>query len=204
MSRAITIASWLILSIGALERCQANVVFHFSLDFNVKQPENSSETINKTILVNHNLVSIQDNEPGPTTAWSEQDQYNEVAVELLMDTKRVVQQLNVELSPLVGRSNELAARLKQTLRYVNDVDASLENGHFGQHVEQLRKYITLVDTLQLPSRTGGVRTLEFVLLKLALEKHQLLAKNQEVAEYLQRADAAWTRYKSTQVVLSES
>ncbi|KRF82853.1 uncharacterized protein [Drosophila virilis] len=189
MSRTITVATWLILGIGVLEPCQ---------------PENSAETINKTILVNHNLVSMQDNEPGPTTAWSEQDQYNEVALELLLDTKRVVQQLNLELSPLVGRSDELAARLKQTLRYVNGVDASLENGHFGQHVEQLRNYLTLVDTLQQPSRTGGVRTLEFVLLKLALEKHQLLAKNQEVAEYLQRADAAWTRYKSTQVVVSES
>ncbi|XP_023169647.2 uncharacterized protein LOC111598575 [Drosophila hydei] len=194
--------TWLILCIGAIHLSQANVIFHFSLDFNVKQPENSTEPIDKTILVDRNQVFIQDSKVN--SSWLEQDRYTEEAFSLLIDTKRVVQELNAELSPLVGRSNELAARLKQTMRYVNDVDACLENGHFGQQVEQLRKYLTLVDTLKLPNNTGGVRTLEFVLLKLALDKYQLPAKHQQVAEYLQRADAAWTTYKNTQIVLAES
>lgn len=152
--------------------------------------------------MDRNQVFIQDSKVN--SSWLEQDRYTEEAFSLLIDTKRVVQELNAELSPLVGRSNELAARLKQTMRYVNDVDACLENGHFGQQVEQLRKYLTLVDTLKLPNSTGGVRTLEFVLLKLALDKYQLPAKHQQVAEYLQRADAAWTTYKNSQIVLAES
>ncbi|TDG42178.1 hypothetical protein AWZ03_011406 [Drosophila navojoa] len=194
--------TWLILCIAVLGLCQANVIFHFALDFHVKQPENSTEPIDKTILVDHNQVFIQDSKVN--SSWLEQDRYTEEALHLLMDTKRVVQQLNVELSPLVGRSNDLAARLKQTMRYANDVDACLENGHLGQQVEQLRKYVALVDALKLPSSTAGSRTLEFVVLKLALEKYQLPAKQLQVADYLQRADAAWTTYKNTQVVLAES
>ncbi|EDV93475.1 uncharacterized protein LOC6563862 [Drosophila grimshawi] len=199
----IKVATWLTLSLLAFDLCGANVVFHFSLDFHVKEPPNSSDPINKTIIVENNQVSLQDNEPGSSTtapsAWIEEDQYNMDAVQLLEETTRAVKQLNVELSPLVGRSNQLAAVLKQTLRYVNDVDATLENGHFAQHVDQLRKYPLLIDNLRL----GGVRTLEFVLLKLAMEKYKLLEKQQTVADYLQRADAAWSRFKNTQVVIIE-
>lgn len=176
----------------------------------MKQPVNSSELFNQTISVENNRVFMQDNELGSSTnapgtqSWDEENLYNEAAVQLLLSTKRSVQQLNTELSPLVGRSDELAARLKQTIRYVNEVDGSLENGNFTHHVQLLRKYLQLVENLRSPSKTGGVRTLEFVLLKLAIEKYEVLAKHQEVAEYLQRADLAWTRFKNTQVVVSDS
>ncbi|XP_034484611.1 uncharacterized protein LOC117789651 [Drosophila innubila] len=210
MSPTITVATWLILILSV----QANVIFHFSLDFNVKHPANFSEPINQTIIVENNQVSMQDNELRSSTnapntdpatqTWSEERLYNEAAVRLLLSTKRSVQQLNTELAPLVGRSDDLAARLKKTMKYVNQVDSSLEDGNFAHHVELLRQYLTLVDNLRSPSKAGGVRTLEFVLLKLALEKFGVLANRQEVDAYLKRADLAWTRYKSTQVVISDS
>ncbi|KAM8703466.1 hypothetical protein ACLKA7_008140 [Drosophila subpalustris] len=212
MSLHIPVATWLILilSVLALQHSQANVIFHFSLDFNVKHPANSSEPINQTIFVENNRVSMQDNALRSSTnapdaqSWPEESLYNQAAVQLLLSTKRSVQKLNTELAPLVGRSNDLAARLKKTMKYVNEVDASLENGHYAQHVELLRKYLLLVDNLRSPSKAGGVRTLEFVLLKLALEKYEVLVNQQEVEAYLQRADLAWTRYKNTQVVISDS
>ncbi|KAH8359271.1 hypothetical protein KR093_005500, partial [Drosophila rubida] len=189
---------------------QANVIFQFSLDFEVKHPVNSTEPIDKTITVQNNEMYMQDNELNSSTnapnrpSWDEENRYDETAVRLLRSTKQSVQQMNTEIAPLVGRSDELAVRLKQTIRYVNDVDSALETegSNFAQHVEQLRKYLTLVDQLRFSSRPGGVRLLEFVLLKLLMEKYEVLAKHQEVTAYLQQADAAWARYKNTQVVVS--
>ncbi|XP_060647742.1 uncharacterized protein LOC133836392 [Drosophila sulfurigaster albostrigata] len=202
--------TWLVLSAFAFQVSQSNVIFHFTLDFNVKHPANSTDSINKTITMENNAVHMQDNEPYSNTtapnrqSWEEAGQYDQAAVQLLRSTKQSVQKLNVELAPLVGRSDELAASLKQTIRYVNEVDTTLEMDgiNFAQHMEQLRKYLTLVDNLRSSARPGGVRTLEFVLLKLAMEKYKVLAKYQEVTAYLQQANSAWARYKNTQVVLS--
>ncbi|XP_001359826.5 uncharacterized protein [Drosophila pseudoobscura] len=208
LSVAVVAASiWLIVCTFSL--VQANVRFHFTLDFHVKQPANGQdETINKTILVENNQISVIDNEPttkSPISQWTDHEQYNEATVQKVVEARRAVQQLNVELAPLVGRSNDLAIRLKQSLRYVNEVDATLENlSNFGQLVELLRKFVILVDALREPANYGGIRSLEYVLLKLALEKYELNSKRQEINEYLQRAETAWTSYKSTQVVLLEN
>lgn len=190
---------------------QANVMFHFSLDFNVKQPSNSSdssEVMNQTITIANNRVYVEENNKlSNLTNWPERAQYSEAALEHLMATRRAVQQLNQELTPLAGRSNDLAKLLKRTLRYTNEVDAQLERSspEFAELIAQLRKYIKLVQDLSTPSSLqGGSRTLEFVLLKLAMEKHQLLSTQQEVSAWLQQADEAWTRYQNTQVVLAES
>ncbi|KAH8307545.1 hypothetical protein KR044_000768, partial [Drosophila immigrans] len=185
---------------------QANVIFQFSLDFHVKQPANSTELVNRTITVENNKIHMQDNQLNSSTKapWDEEFQYHQAAVQLLRSTKKSVQHLNVELTPLVGRSDELAARLKQTIRYVNEVDSTLEADgiNLAQHVEQLRKYLTLVDRLRSSAIPGGVRTLEFVLLKLTMEKYEVLAIYQEVFAYLQQLDSAWTRYRNNQVVVS--
>ncbi|EDW80993.2 uncharacterized protein Dwil_GK11820, partial [Drosophila willistoni] len=188
---------------------QANVLFHFSLDFHVKQPQNG-KLINKTIIVEDNRMSLaNDNEEESTSApqWTaEENEYNVVAVAMLEKTRSSIQLLNSELAPLVGRSNDLAVRLKQSMRYVNEVDGSLENRerNLAQHVEMLRKYVQLVNSLREPSPLGGVRSLEYVLIKLAVEKYDLLARQQEVNEYLQRLETVWNEYKNTQVVLLEN
>jgi len=92
-----------------------------------------------------------------------------------------------------------------SLRYVNEVDAALENlTNFGQLVELLRKFVALVDNLRDPNNFGGVRSLEYVLLKLALEKYDLPNKRQEIGEYLGQAESAWQRYQNTQVVLLDN
>lgn len=182
--------------------------FHFSLDFRVKQPGNSTETINKTIIVEDNQVSMVDNEvttKSPLRQWTDQEQFNAVTLQKVIDTRRSVQQLNAELSPLAGRSNDLAKRVKLSLRYANEVDANLEHlTSFGQLVELMRKFVTLVDSLREPNAVGGIRSLEYVLLKLALEKFELLRQRQEIGELLEQAESAWQRYRSTQVVLTNN
>ncbi|KAH8281013.1 hypothetical protein KR054_006817 [Drosophila jambulina] len=187
---------------------QANMRFHFTLDFLVKHPANSTETINKTIIVEDNKVSMVDNEvttKSPISQWTDQEQFNMVTLQKVIDTRRSVQQLNAELSPLAGRSNDLARRVKQSLRYVNEVDANLEHlTSFGQLVELLRKFVTLVDSLSEPSAAGGIRSLEYVLLKLALEKYDLPRQRQELGELLERTESAWQKYRSTQVVLTDN
>ncbi|SPP84022.1 uncharacterized protein LOC117586600 [Drosophila guanche] len=203
------VASSIWLIVCTFSMVQANVRFHFTLDFHVKQPPNGGdETINKTILVENNQISVIDNEPTTVSRigqWTDKEQYNDATLQKVVEARRSVQQLNAELAPLVGRSNDLAIRLKQSLRYVNEVDATLENlSNFGQLVELLRKFISLVDALREPANNGGVRSLEYVLLKLALEKYELNGKRQEINEYLQRAETAWTSYKNTQVVLLEN
>ncbi|XP_020813900.1 uncharacterized protein LOC110188507 [Drosophila serrata] len=194
--------------LGVFAYVQSNVRFHFSLDFHVKQPANSTETIDKTIIVEDNKVSMVDNEvttKSPIGQWTDQEQFNALTLQKVIDTRSSVQQLNAELSPLAGRSNDLARRVKHSLRYVNDVDANLEHlTSFGQLVELLRKFVTLVDSLSEPSAAGGIRSLEYVLLKLALEKYQLLRQRQELGELLERAESAWQRYRSTQVVLMDN
>ncbi|XP_017123985.1 uncharacterized protein LOC108143916 [Drosophila elegans] len=202
-------SSTIFIVLGAITLVQANMQFHFSLDFHVKQPPNSTDTIDKTIFVENNQISMVDNEETTTRApmgqWTDQDQYNQATLQKVMDTRISVQQLNTELSPLAGRSTDLARRIKQSLRYVNDVDAALDDlTNFGQLVELLRKFVTLVDGLRDPNNLGGIRSLEYVLLKLALEKYDLLKKRQEVGEYLDRAESAWRRYQNTQVVLLDN
>ncbi|XP_068155431.1 uncharacterized protein [Drosophila tropicalis] len=206
---SLLVAICLILATAACSIVQANVLFHFSLDFHVKQPQNG-KLINKTIIVEDNRMSLaNDNEEESTSApkWTtEENEYNVVAVEMLEKTRSSIQQLNSELAPLVGRSNDLAVRLKQSIRYANEVNASLENRerNLAQHVEMLRKYVNLVNSLREPSPMGGVRSLEYVLIKLAVEKYDLLARQQEVNEYLQRIETVWNEYKNTQVVLLEN
>lgn len=184
---------------------QANVIFHFSLDFTEKQLSNSSEPIVITTSIPNNEENLQDYNLSALAAWPERAQYNEAALEHLVATKRAVQQLNQELTPLVGRSNQLALLLKRTLRYANEVDSLLERSSPGlaDLVEQLRKYVALVQDLSTPSsQQGGSRTLEFVVLKLAMEKYGVLSTQQEVAAWLQQADEAWKQYRRTQVVIA--
>ncbi|KAH8276903.1 hypothetical protein KR026_002182, partial [Drosophila bipectinata] len=199
-----------ILEASQLTICtsQGNVTFHFTLDFHVKQPTNSSEVIDKTILVENNEISVVDYEAttaSPIGQWSDQDQYNDVTLQKVLETRSVVQQLNAELSPLAGRSNYLARTLKLSLRYVNAVDASLENlTNFGELVELLRKFVSLIDTLRDPVNFGGARSLEYVLFKLVLEKYDIPSKRQEIGELLDRAETAWQRYQNSQVVILEN
>lgn len=188
---------------------QGNVRFYFTLDFHVKQPPNATDTIDKTIVVENNQISMVDNEGtttrSPMAQWTDQDRYNQDTLQKVIDTRRSVQQLNTELSPLAGRSSDLARRIKMSLRYVNEVDAALEDlTNFGQLVELLRKFVALVDNLRDPNNFGGVRSLEYVLLKLALEKYDLPNKRQEIGEYLGQAESAWQRYQNTQVVLLDN
>jgi len=185
------------------------VRFYFTLDFHVKQPPNATDTIDKTIVVENNQISMVDNEGtttrSPMAQWTDQDRYNQDTLQKVIDTRRSVQQLNTELSPLAGRSSDLARRIKLSLRYVNEVDAALEDlTNFGQLVELLRKFVALVDNLRDPNNFGGVRSLEYVLLKLALEKYDLPNKRQEIGEYLGQAESAWQRYQNTQVVLLDN
>uniref|UniRef100_A0A6P4EHK0 Uncharacterized protein LOC108043451 n=1 Tax=Drosophila rhopaloa TaxID=1041015 RepID=A0A6P4EHK0_DRORH len=199
----------ILIVLGTIALVQANVQFHFSLDFHVKQPPNSSDIIDKTIIVDNNQISMVDNEETTTKSsmsqWTDQDHYNQATLVKVIDTRRLVQQLNTELSPLAGRSTDLARRIKQSMRYVNDVDATLDNlTNFGQLVELLRKFVTLVDNLRDPNNLGGIRSLEYVLLKLALEKYDLPKKRQEIGLYLDRAESAWQRYQNTQVVLLDN
>ncbi|XP_016977650.2 uncharacterized protein LOC108043451 [Drosophila rhopaloa] len=199
----------ILIVLGTIALVQANVQFHFSLDFHVKQPPNSSDIIDKTIIVDNNQISMVDNEETTTKSsmsqWTDQDHYNQATLVKVIDTRRLVQQLNTELSPLAGRSTDLARRIKQSMRYVNDVDATLDNlTNFGQLVELLRKFVTLVDNLRDPNNLGGIRSLEYVLLKLALEKYDLPKKRREIGLYLDRAESAWQRYQNTQVVLLDN
>ncbi|KAH8351047.1 hypothetical protein KR084_001654, partial [Drosophila pseudotakahashii] len=188
---------------------QGNMRFYFSLDFHVKQPPNATDTIDKTIVVENNQISMVDNEGtttrAPMSQWTDQDRYNQDTLQKVIDTRRSVQHLNAELSPLAGRSTDLARRIKLSLRYVNEVDAALEDlTNFGQLVELLRKFVALVDSLRDPNNLGGIRSLEYVLLKLALEKYDLPNKRQEIGEYLEQAESAWRRYQNTQVVLLDN
>ncbi|KAH8369232.1 hypothetical protein KR009_005019, partial [Drosophila setifemur] len=187
---------------------QGNMRFHFTLDFHVKEPANSNGTFDKTIVVENNQISMVDNEAttkSPIETWTDQDQFNNFTLQKVTETRRSVHLLNTELSPLAGRSNDLARRLKISLRYVNEVDANLEHlTNFGQLVELLRKFIILIDTLRDPAQVGGVRSLEYVLLKLSLEKYDLLNKQEQIRQYLEPAESAWRKYQNTQVVLLDN
>ncbi|XP_030374639.1 uncharacterized protein LOC115624476 [Scaptodrosophila lebanonensis] len=198
--------AWLVLCIfTAAQLAEANVLFHFSLNFHVKDGEDS--LINKTIAVDNNKLSVEDSEQttvGAVPAWTEERQDTEAALEKLRRTKAAMQKLNTELSPLVGRSDDLAAKLKQTLHYINKVDAAIETGNFGEYLEPLRNFVVLVNRLGAPSAAGGVRSLEYVILKLALEKYELLSLQEEISSYLLQAEAIWARYMSTKTIMSET
>ncbi|XP_011211369.2 uncharacterized protein LOC105231648 [Bactrocera dorsalis] len=216
------------------KHANANVLFRFALDFHVKSGESNETdgAINKTLIFENNHVTIKNNlqpdesieeelsaesdktEPSGTTAgplrsmsdfWMQEQNVTD-ATEIV----DALTQLNREISPVVGRSDYISSKVKLVTRYLNILDAraaaannaNLTNSHYKY--DQLRKFIKLADKLKEPPITASERTLDYMVMKLALDKYHIADLQAKVEKQVTDAEKAWELYVKTRLVEVEA
>ncbi|XP_018789430.1 PREDICTED: uncharacterized protein LOC108969271 [Bactrocera latifrons] len=212
------------------KHANANVLFRFALDFHVKSDESNETdgAINKTLIFENNHITIKNNlqpeesieeeltagpdktETPSTTAgplrsmsdfWLQEQNVTDVA-----ETVDALTQLNREISPLVGRSDYISSKVKLVTRYLNILDAraaaandeNLTNSQYKY--DQLRKFIKLAEKLKEPPIAASERTLDYTVMKLALEKYHIADLQEKVAKQVTDAEKAWQLYVKTRLV----
>lgn len=116
--------------------------------------------------------------------------------------------LKQEISPVVGRSQFVSSKLQIITRYLNILDASAAGAIDSNQTisvykfDQLRKFIKLVDKLKEPpiGADGSQSRLDFMVMKLALDKYRIASLQAEVEKQVTAAEEAWQQYVKTELV----
>ncbi|KAM7364002.1 uncharacterized protein ACRADG_000697 isoform 3-T3 [Cochliomyia hominivorax] len=160
--------------------------------------------------------------------WSKQAQLNATANNKLQATRIAVTQLKNDVLVVVGRSDFIAAKVKLMTRYLNKVndviktnraadaaDAAVDDnnnnggaegaGHDAAAANRfliLQDYVQLVDDLRTPptSEEGGERSLDYMVMKLGLEKHKLIELQTQILVEVLQAMETWQTYVKKQLV----
>ncbi|XP_054744879.1 uncharacterized protein LOC129249215 [Anastrepha obliqua] len=140
--------------------------------------------------------------------WLEEQNLTGMTDKKLKEIVEALTKLNEEISPVVGRSDFGSSKVKIITRYLNILDASAAEAlssnttSSGNKFEYLRKFIKLVDKLKEPPMgvNGGERTMEYLILKLALEKYQIAKLQADVEEQVIAAEKAWQQYRESKLV----
>ncbi|XP_039967547.1 uncharacterized protein LOC126767851 [Bactrocera neohumeralis] len=212
------------------KHANANVLFRFALNFHVKSGESNETdgAINKTLIFENNRVTIKNNlqpeesieeeltaEPDTTEPHSTTDGPLRSMSDFWMQEQNVTDateivdaltQLNREISQVVGRSDYISSKVKLITRYLNILDAraaaahdaNLTNSHYKY--DQLRKFIKLADKLKEPPIAASERTLDYMVMKLALDKYRIADLQEKVAKQVTDAEKAWQLYVKTRLV----
>ncbi|KAI8129396.1 hypothetical protein FF38_04350 [Lucilia cuprina] len=168
--------------------------------------------------------------PVLTDIWSKQAQLYATAHDKLQATRVAVTQLKNEILVVVGRSDFIAAKVKLMTRYLNKVNTVLANntadtsstataaanndngavavvgGHDNDAAANrfliLQDYVQLVDDLRAPptSAEGGERSLDYMVMKLGLEKHKLIELQTQILLEVLQAMETWQTYVKKQLV----
>ncbi|XP_023308485.2 uncharacterized protein LOC111690265 [Lucilia cuprina] len=165
-----------------------------------------------------------------TDIWSKQAQLNATAHDKLQATRVAVTQLKNEILVVVGRSDFIAAKVKLMTRYLNKVNTVLanntadtsstataaanndngpvavvggrDNDAAANRFLILQDYVQLVDDLRAPptSAEGGERSLDYMVMKLGLEKHKLIELQTQILLEVLQAMETWQTYVKKQLV----
>ncbi|XP_037806400.1 uncharacterized protein LOC119600312 [Lucilia sericata] len=203
------------LSSKYLKLTQANSIFRFGFDFGLNLNENSFKTSFKIGDDDKETTTTKDSSyftespatvvsPILTEIWSKQTQLNATAYDKLQATRLAVTQLKNEILVVVGRSDFLAAKVKLMTRYLNKVNTVLAtNTDEGANCFLiLQDYVQLVDDLRAPptSAEGGERSLDYMVMKLGLEKHKLIELQTQILLEVLQAVETWETYVKKQLV----
>lgn len=208
---------------------EANSIFRFGFDFGLNVNENSYKTSFSIGDEEASVSTTTTESPGTvassilTDIWTKQAQLNATANDKLQASQVAVAQLRNEILVVVGRSDFIAAKVKLMTRYLNKVNAVIATtntaattatvgdddfsgtGHEDAAANRfliLQDYVQLVDDLRAPptSEEGGERSLDYMVMKLGLEKHKLIELQTQILLEVLQAMETWQTYVKTQLV----
>ncbi|XP_005181100.1 uncharacterized protein LOC101887445 [Musca domestica] len=193
-------------SLGATH---GNVVFRFGFNFGI----DSGETLLKSDLqIGDGSIkffkSTSQTETSTTEAphfmndiWSQQSKLNVTANDKFQKSRDAVTHLRNDLSDVVGRSDYLAAQVKLMTRYLNKANIALETSA-ANRFRILQDFVQLVDELKTPpgDDVGGERSLDYAVMKMALDKHRLVELQNEIVVDVLQAMQAWQDFVKNKMI----
>lgn len=185
--------------------------------------EESDETTTEATTIKDNVYEtgapVTVASPILMDIWSKQSQLNATANDKLQATRLAVTQLKNDVSVVVGRSDFIAAKVKLMTRYLNKVNAAIPTttieakadddgtsaGHDAAAANRfliLQDYVQLVDDLRTPpsAAEGGERSLDYMVMKLGLEKHKLIELQTQILVEVLQAMETWQTFVKKQLV----
>lgn len=107
----------------------------------------------------------------------------------------------------MDRSDFIAEKVKLMKRYLNKANAVAATGVGNETAATnrfliLQEYVQLVDDLRVPPThdQGGEQSLEYLLMKLSLEKHHLIELQTQILVEVLQALETWQTYVKTQLL----
>lgn len=186
----------------------ANTIFRFDFKFGVNVNGNSLES-----SFQHGNVDITTTtSPILANIWSKQVELNSAANSKVKATQVAVSQLYNEISSVVGSSDFLAAKVKLMSRYLNYLNVSTLNkssedynagsSAAAKRFEILQDYVQLVDDLRAPptNEEESERSLDYLVMKLSLEKHKLVELQTEIVKDVLMAVDTWQTFTKKQII----
>lgn len=182
---------------------------------------NNTETTTTEKDTYYTESSLNSASPILTDIWSKQAKLSATANDKLQATRVAVTQLKNEVLVVVGRSDFIAAKVKLMTRYLNtanavsatkkvaadggDSDGSGAAGHNDVAANRFlifQDYVQLVDDLRAPptSAEGGERSLDYMVMKLGLEKHKLIELQTQILVDVLQAMETWQTFVKKQLV----
>uniref|UniRef100_A0A0A1X5X4 Tropomyosin-2 n=1 Tax=Zeugodacus cucurbitae TaxID=28588 RepID=A0A0A1X5X4_ZEUCU len=178
----------------------------------VKNNLNSEEPIDEELTARPDKSALVTTTVGPLRSmsdfWIQEQNLTDAADTKLKQIVKALTELNREISPVVGRSDFVSSKVKIITRYLNILDASAAaTTDSNQTISpnkfaHLQKFIKLAEKLKEPpiDADGSERTLDGMVMKLALDKYQIASLQAEVEEQVTAAEEAWQRYVKTKLV----
>ncbi|XP_075145008.1 uncharacterized protein LOC142220037 [Haematobia irritans] len=198
---------YILILYSSYEISHANVVFRFGFDFGSNAEETSLKTSLQIGEESHNYTigtpkeEFTTNAPVLVDIWTQQARLNTTANDKLVLTQTSINQLKNDLSGVVGRSDYIAGQIKLMTRYLNKVNIALETPGVNRF-NILQDFVQLVDELRIPpgEDVGGERSLDYTVMKMAVEKHKLVDLQTQIVVDVLQAIETWQEYVKTKMI----
>lgn len=187
---------------------EGSVIFRFGFDFGSDSRETSLKTslqIGDNSEDHHTSdqpkISPTTTAPYMTDIWTRQAKLNATANGKLRSSRLAVTQLRSDLSNVVGRSDYIAGKVKLMTRYLLKANAALESTT-SSSFEILQDFVQLVDDLKVPpsEEVGGERSLDYVVMKMALDKYKLTELQTQTRVDVLQGVEAWQDYVKNKMI----
>lgn len=187
---------------------EGSVIFRFGFDFGSDSRETSLKTslqIGDNSEDHHTSdqpeISPTTTAPYMTDIWTRQAKLNATANGKLRSSRLAVTQLRSDLSNVVGRSDYIAGKVKLMTRYLLKANAALESTT-SSSFEILQDFVQLVDDLKVPpsEEVGGERSLDYVVMKMALDKYKLAELQTQTRVDVLQGVEAWQDYVKNKMI----
>ncbi|XP_036322306.1 uncharacterized protein LOC118736315 [Rhagoletis pomonella] len=181
----------------------------------VKNNLHPDEPLEEELTARPNELALATTTAGPllepmNDLWLQQQNLIDPTEQKLKEIVEALTKLNEEIWPVVGRSDFVSSKVKMINHYINILDASAAEAlnsnttttNPANKFEYLRKFLKLADKLKEPPGgvNGGKRSMEYMVMKLELDKYQIGKLQAEVEAQVAACERAWQNYVESKVV----